>query len=51
MGEAGWVTVDCTFQESDYIDAGHIRFGLLTSFNPVEAEILDYRLSGPDHQW
>jgi len=50
MGEAGWITVDSTFQESDYVDAGHIRIGLLTSFNPVEAEILDYRLSGPDHQ-
>jgi len=46
MGEAGWVPVDCTFQESDYLDSGHIRFGLLTTFNPTELEILDYRLSG-----
>lgn len=43
MGEAGWIAVDATAQEVDYIDAGHIRLGEQTSFNPVEMEILEYR--------
>jgi hypothetical protein len=48
MGEAGWIPVDCTFRETDYVDSGHIRFGLLTTFNPINVEILDYRLSETD---
>jgi hypothetical protein len=49
MGSAGWIPVDATVTETDYLDSGHIRFGeyqsLTTSFNPHEMEILDYKLS------
>jgi transglutaminase-like putative cysteine protease len=50
MGEqAGWVPLDATAFEVDYVDSGHIRIsGVLSSasaLNPVEAEILEYRLS------
>ncbi len=47
MGEAGWIPVDATFGEIDYIDAGHIRLGGKTSFHPQFIEILDYQLA-PD---
>lgn len=50
MGEAGWIPVDATAYEVDFIDSGHIRFGVLqspiVSFNPHNLEILDYRLTG-----
>ena len=42
MGKAGWIPLDTTFQEFDYCDSGHIRIGYLTSFQPVELEILEY---------
>lgn len=45
MGEAGWIPVDATAHEVDYIDAGHIRLGTLTSFNPIEMEVLDYEVA------
>lgn len=44
MGETGWVAVDATAGEFDFIDAGHIRLGEGTSFNPKEMRIMDYRL-------
>ena len=44
MGEAGWIPVDTTFQEFDFVDSGHIRLGFLTSFMPLEMEVLDYRV-------
>jgi transglutaminase-like putative cysteine protease len=48
MGEAGWVPVDATATEVDFVDSGHIRIGVLQggtiSFNPHEMEILDYRV-------
>ncbi len=44
MGDAGWVPVDATAFEIDFIDAGHIRLGEGTSFNPKEMEILEYRM-------
>jgi len=44
MGEAGWIPVDATIFENDYIDAGHIRLGEMTSFQPEEMEILDFRV-------
>ncbi len=48
MGEAGWIPVDVTIHETDYIDSGHIRLGVLktgiTVINFKEMEILDYRL-------
>jgi transglutaminase-like putative cysteine protease len=48
MGGAGWVPVDATATETDYVDSGHIRIGVMESltisFNPHEMEILDYRV-------
>ncbi|MCK5572985.1 MAG: transglutaminase domain-containing protein, partial [Bacteroidetes bacterium] len=47
MGEAGWIPVDATATEIDYVDCGHIQLGVLQSatvaFNAKEMEILDYR--------
>jgi len=48
MGEAGWISVDATIFENDYIDAGHIRLGERTSFQPEKMEILEYRTSNGD---
>lgn len=42
--EAGWVAVDATIEEFDYVDAGHIRLGERTSFMPEQMEILEYTL-------
>jgi hypothetical protein len=47
MGEAGWIPIDATFGEVDYVDSGHIRFGTLTSFRPVAMEVLDYTVGPP----
>lgn len=48
MGENGWVPLDVTIHETDYVDSGHIRFGVrvtrLTRINSWEMEILDYSL-------
>lgn len=48
MGEAGWIPIDTTAKEVDYIDSGHIRLGILNSkhiaFHPIKMRILDYRL-------
>ena len=44
MGDAGWIPVDATANEIDFVDAGHIRLGENTSFNPKEMKILDYRM-------
>jgi len=49
MGDAGWIPVDATTNESDYIDAGHIRLGENTTFRPVSMEILDFR-SGSNNE-
>lgn len=43
MGDAGWITVDSTAQEPDFVDSGHIRLGNETGFNPEEIEILDFK--------
>ena len=43
MGDAGWIPVDATINESDNFDAGHIRLGEDATFRPVSMEILDYR--------
>ena len=43
MGDAGWIPVDATINEADYIDAGHIRLGENATFRPVSMEILDFR--------
>lgn len=44
MGEKGWIPVDATAFEIDFIDAGHMRLGERSSFNPKEMEILEYRM-------
>jgi hypothetical protein len=43
MGKAGWIPVDTTVREIDYLDSGHIRLGSQTSFNPKKIEILDFK--------
>lgn len=47
MGEAGWITVDSTAFETDFVDSGHIRVGeyqsISTSFNGKRFEVLDYK--------
>jgi transglutaminase-like putative cysteine protease len=53
MGETGWIPVDSTAFETDYVDSGHIRIGiygsLATSVSTRTMEILDHRLgSGED---
>ncbi len=48
MGQAGWIPVDATAHENDFVDSGHIRIGeytsMSTAFNGKEIEILDSRL-------
>lgn len=48
MGEAGWITVDSTAFETDYIDSGHIRvseyLSAASTFNGKHFEVLDYKL-------
>lgn len=44
--ETGWVAVDATILEFDYVDAGHIKLGELTTFLPNSMEILEYTVSG-----
>ena len=48
MGKAGWIPVDATFHESDYVDSGHIRLGeVKTQFTVInfrELKIMDYAL-------
>ena len=48
MGDAGWIAVDATAFEYDFVDAGHIRLGEKSSFNPKSMEILEYRMKEPD---
>ncbi len=46
MGEAGWIPIDTTAREIDFVDSGHIRLGILSSahiaWNPKRMEILDF---------
>lgn len=48
VGEAGWIPIDATMHESDYVDSGHIRLGeLKTQFTVInfrEMKILQYAL-------
>lgn len=53
MGEAGWIPVDATSSETDYIDSGHIRIGTYGSrsasaLNPIRMEVLDYRVGSEE---
>ena len=47
MGPAGWVPVDATASEIDYVDSGHLRIGVyqspVTALNPRQMQVLDYR--------
>ena len=47
-GPAGWIPLDTTIGETDYVDSGHIRIGVFgsvaTSLNARSIEILDYRV-------
>ena len=44
MGEkAGWITLDTTAREVDYVDSGHIRLSRGPTFLAESLEILDYR--------
>lgn len=48
MGDAGWIPVDATALEIDFVDAGHIRISeyqsAASSFNGKKFEILNYQL-------
>jgi hypothetical protein len=44
MGDAGWVAIDATAHEFNFVDAGHIRLGEKTTFNPKAMKILDYQM-------
>jgi len=48
MGDAGWIAVDATAEEIDFVDAGHIRLGELNSFLPIEMKILEYKIGGQE---
>jgi hypothetical protein len=52
MGEAGWIPVDATAMETDYVDSGHIRMGELTSsgisLNLLAIEVLEHEVRGGD---
>ena len=53
MGDkVGWVPVDATAEEIDYVDCGHIRMGIAESktimLNPQEFELIDYKVAGGD---
>jgi transglutaminase-like putative cysteine protease len=53
MGEkAGWVPVDSTAYETDFLDSGHIRLGEyqspVTALNPVAMEVLDYAVGSEE---
>jgi transglutaminase-like putative cysteine protease len=47
MGGAGWIPVDVTLNEPDYANAGHLRLGVLHTWQTVinfrEMEILEVR--------
>lgn len=48
VGEAGWIPVDVTMHETDYVDSGHVRLGVLhtsaTVINYRAMKILSYTL-------
>lgn len=50
MGDAGWIAVDATAFENDFLDSGHIRIGeytsISTAFNGKSIKVLEHRLSG-----
>jgi len=48
MGDEGWIPVDATVNETEFIDAGHIRMGENATFRPVKMEIIDFRSGSTD---
>ncbi|MCP4218152.1 MAG: hypothetical protein GY765_26180 [bacterium] len=52
MGTAGWVTVDATAFETDFVDSGHIRISeyqsASTAVNGKRFEILDHRIAAKE---
>lgn len=55
MGDAGWIPIDATAAEPEFVDSGHIRIGeyesMSTSLNPGAMEVLDYRVgSGSEEE-
>ena len=52
MGEPGWIPVDATAFEIDFVDSGHLRISdwvsSTISFGPREMQILDHRVRGDD---
>lgn len=48
MGKAGWIPVDATIDEFNYINSGHVRIGVLDTqqvvINFKEMKILDYSM-------
>jgi hypothetical protein len=49
MGKAGWIPIDTTAFEEDFLDSGHIRISEFqsasTAFNAKKIEILDYKVA------
>lgn len=55
MGNAGWIAVDATAYETDFVDAGHIRVAEVEPattpvFNGKNIEVLDYKLIESDNK-
>lgn len=50
MGDDGWIPIDVTIHETDYVNSGHIRLGEVKSYTTNidyrEIEILDYKEGG-----
>ena len=46
--DVGWVAIDATILEYDYVDAGHIRLGEGANFHPKKMEILEYLIDGEE---
>ena len=49
MGDNGWIAVDATAFETDFVDAGHIRIAeyesVASTFNGKSIEVIDYKLA------
>ena len=54
MGHAGWVPVDATAFETDYLDSGHIRLGVYsspyTAFGGKRMKVVEHRLRSDDSE-
>ena len=47
MGKAGWIPIDATANEIDYVDSGHLRIGSLASFNPENITVETHKAAQP----